>query len=313
MIEIKNLSKNFGDIDAVNNISFEIPKGQILGFLGPNGAGKTTTVRIVTGFLPPSSGTVIVNGFNVRTNSIEVRKQIGYLPENAPLYTEMNVVDYLKFIIDMRKNGVSNHKQRVKHVIELCGLGNVINKDIGELSKGYRQRVGLAQAMVHNPPILILDEPTSGLDPNQIVEIRNLIRELGKEKTVILCSHILPEVEATCGRVVIIHNGQIAADGSPKDLQASFEGKGTVYIQIKGAGLELSDKLSEVPGVETVTNARVIGENISDFTLEVFKGSDPREELFRLCVENNLVLLEMSRKEISLEDVFRDLTKEESV
>ncbi|MBU1319308.1 MAG: ATP-binding cassette domain-containing protein [candidate division Zixibacteria bacterium] len=313
MIEIKNLSKYYGDFPAVDDISFEVPKGQILGFLGPNGAGKTTTVRVVTGFLPPTYGTVLVDGYDISSDSIEVRKRIGYLPENTPLYTEMNVIDYLKFIVDMRKDGISRPGKRIKQVVEQCGLGDVTYKDIGELSKGFRQRVGIAQAMVHDPPILILDEPTAGLDPNQIVEIRRLIKDLGREKTVILCSHILPEVEATCARVVIIHNGKIAADGSPKELQASSEGKGTVYIQIKGAGPELTQKLESVPGVERVTDARNIGENISDFTLEVFKGADPREDLFRLCVHNNLVLLEMNRREISLEDVFHALTKAEGM
>jgi ABC-2 type transport system ATP-binding protein len=311
MIEVKSLSKYYGDACAVDNISFEVSKGEILGFLGPNGAGKTTTVRCVTGFLPPTSGTVVVDGYDVTSESLEVRKRIGYLPENTPLYTEMNVVDYLRFIVEMRRDGISNPNQRIRDVIDMCGLGDVRHKDIAELSKGFCQRVGLAQAMVHDPPILILDEPTVGLDPNQIVEIRKLIIALGKEKTVILCSHILPEVEATCGRVVIIHNGRIAADGSPKELQASSEGKGTVYIQVKGTGPELSERLAGVPGVEAVADARVVSENISDFKLEVFKGADPREELFRLCVDNNLVLLEMSREEISLEDVFRDLTKRE--
>jgi len=313
MIEIKNLSKYYDDSCAVDDISFEIPKGEILGFLGPNGAGKTTTVRVITGFLPPTYGTVLVDGYDITTDSIEVRKRIGYLPENTPLYAEMNVIDYLKFIVDMRKDGISRPGKRIKQVVEQCGLGDVTYKDIGELSKGFRQRVGLAQAMVHDPPILILDEPTAGLDPNQIVEIRNLIKALGREKTVILCSHILPEVEATCARVVIIHDGKIAADGSPKELQASSEGKGTVYIQIKGAGPDLSHKLESVPGVERVTDARNIGENISDFTLEVFKGADPREDLFRLCVHYDLVLLEMNRREISLEDVFHALTKAEGM
>jgi ABC-2 type transport system ATP-binding protein len=311
MIEIKSLSKYYGDFRAVDDISFEIPKGQILGFLGPNGAGKTTTVRVVTGFLPPTYGTVLVDEFDVVTDSLEVRKRIGYLPENTPLYSEMNVIDYLQFIVDMRKDGITRPGKRIKNVVDQCGLGDVTYKDIGELSKGYRQRVGLAQAMVHDPPILILDEPTAGLDPNQIVEIRKLIKELGREKTVILCSHILPEVEATCARVVIIHQGKIAADGSPKELQASSEGKGTVYVQIKGASPDLSSKLSGVPGVERVSDARMVGENVADFTLEVFKGADPREELFRLCVQSDLVLLEMSRREISLEDVFHSLTKSE--
>jgi len=313
MIEIKNLSKYYGDTLAVDNVSFDIPKGEILGFLGPNGAGKTTTVRVVTGYLPPTSGTVTVDGYDVSLDPMETRKRIGYLPENTPLYTEMNVVDYLRFIVDMRRDGITDVNARLRDVVDRCGLADVVHKDIGELSKGYRQRVGLAQAMVHDPPILILDEPTVGLDPNQIVEIRRLIKDLGREKTVILCSHILPEVEATCGRVVIISNGRIAADGSPKELRASSEGKVTVYMQVRGTGPEIADRINAVPGVENVTDARAAGESIAEITLETFKGSDPREQLFRFCVENNLVLLEMSRKEISLEDVFRDLTRKEQV
>ncbi len=313
MIEIKNLSKYYGDTLAVDNVSFEVQQGEILGFLGPNGAGKTTTVRIVTGFLPPSAGSVSVDGYDVSVSPMETRKRIGYLPENTPLYMEMNVVDHLRFIVDMRRDGITNVSARLKDVIDRCGLGDVTHKDIGELSKGYRQRVGLAQAMVHDPPILILDEPTVGLDPNQIVEIRQLIKDLGKEKTVILCSHILPEVEATCGRVVIISNGRIAADGSPKELRASSEGKVTIFMQVKGAGPDIAGQLIEISGVENVADARPLGEDISEFTIETFRDSDPREGLFKYCVDNNLVLLEMSRKEISLEDVFRDLTRKEQI
>jgi ABC-2 type transport system ATP-binding protein len=313
MIEFRNLSKYYGDFCAVDSVSFEVPKGQILGFLGPNGAGKTTTVRVATGFLPPTEGTVIVDGFDVVDDSIEVRKRIGYLPENTPLYTDMNVVDYLRFIVDMRKDGISNPTQRVRSVIDQCGLEDVTHRDIGELSKGYRQRVGLAQAMVHDPPFLILDEPTAGLDPNQIVEIRGLIKSLGREKTVILCSHILPEVEATCGRVVIIHRGQIAADGSPKELQASASGRGEVLIQVKNAPDGFDGMLASVAGVEQVSESNVAEEDIRSFSIETFKGTDAREGVFRCCVENNTVLLEMTRREVSLEDVFRDLTRQEAV
>ncbi len=313
MIEIRNLTKYYGETLAVDNISFDIPRGQVLGFLGPNGAGKTTTVRIVAGFLPPTSGNVSVDGHDVVTSPMESRKRIGYLPENTPLYTEMNVVDYLRFTVDMRRDGISNPRSRIMEVIERCGLREVVNKDISELSKGYRQRVGIAQALVHDPPILILDEPTVGLDPNQIVEIRQLIRDLGTEKTVILCSHILPEVEATCERVVIISNGKIAADGSPKELQASSEGKVTVYLQVKGPSVEVRDGLTRVPGVAGVADMKSVSADVTGFTLQTFKGSDPREGLFRFCVEKGYVLLEMSRKEISLEDVFRDLTKREDL
>ncbi len=312
MIEIRNLSKYYGDFCAVNSISLEVPKGQILGFLGPNGAGKTTTVRMVTGFLPLTDGEIVIDGYDISTDSMAVRQRIGYLPENTPLYTDMNVVDYLRFIVDMRRDGINRPEHRIKSVIEQCDLGEVVHKDIGELSKGFRQRVGLAQAMVHDPPILLLDEPTVGLDPNQIVEIRGLIKELGREKTVVLCSHILPEVEATCGRVVIIHQGRIVADGSPKDLQATAEGKGSVYVLLKNAGSDASDKLAAVPGVENVSTSTSVSDSVMSFTLETFKGADPREEIFRMCVDNGYILLEMSRREVSLEDVFRDLTKKES-
>ena len=308
MIKIKNLTKRFGQLKAVDDVSFDVHTGEILGFLGPNGAGKTTTVRIITCFLLPTSGWVEVDGLNVFEHSLEVRKKIGYLPENAPLYSEMNVLDFLHFVMGVRGIARDRWNQRIKEIIDVCGLGPVIHRDIGELSKGFRQRVGLAQAMVHDPEILILDEPTSGLDPNQIAEIRGLIKELGKEKTVILCTHILPEVEATCGRVLIINEGRIVADGSPAELQSSFQGKEQIYIELKAPFEDVEVKLANLENVEKVEEIQSNGEGLRKFSVECAKGVDLREKLFRLVVENNWVLLEMKKQQASLEDVFRDLT-----
>ena len=244
------------------------------------------------------------------TDSLEVRRKIGYLPENAPLYPDMNAVDYIKFMQAMRPSANGN-AGRIEEVIEICGLKPVIHKNISELSKGFRQRVGLAQALVHDPEILILDEPTVGLDPNQIIEIRNLIKELGRDKTIILCSHILPEVEATCNRVLIINEGEIAADGAPKELRTSFEGKGRISILIKYNIDAFVEKIREVPGIEGVTGISETAGELRRIDLETVKGVDPREDIFRLCVENQSVLLEMKKEETSLEDIFRQLTSKE--
>jgi len=235
MITITNLTKNYGSLIAVDDITFDVKTGEILGFLGPNAAGKTTTMKIITCYMPPTSGTVEVGDLNVFDHSIEIRRMIGYMPEDNPLYPDMNVVDYLVFVSELRGIPPSDRTRRLKHIIDLCGVGDVLHQDIGELSKGFRQRVGLARAMVHDPDILVLDEPTVGLDPNQIAEIRNLIRELGKEKTVILSTHILPEVQATCDRVVIIHQGRLVADGTPAELQSSFQGQELVHLVLKAA------------------------------------------------------------------------------
>jgi len=308
MIRVKNLTKRYGELKAVDDISFDIHTGEILGFLGPNGAGKTTTVRVITCYLLPTSGSVEVDGLDVFEHSLEVRKKIGYLPENAPLYSEMNVLDYLHFVMGIRGIAKDRWNQRIKEIIDICGLGPVIHRNIGELSKGFNQRVGLAQAMVHDPEILILDEPTSGLDPNQIAEIRSLIKELGKEKTVILCTHILPEVEATCGRVLIINEGKVVADGSPAELQSSFQGKEQIYLELKTPAEDVETKLANVENVEKVERIKSGGDGLKKFTVECSKNVDLREELFRLAVENNWVLLEMRKEQASLEDVFRELT-----
>jgi ABC-2 type transport system ATP-binding protein len=313
MISVRSLTKYYGPFLAVDNISFEVEKGTVVGFLGPNGAGKTTTVRIITCYLSPTAGTVLVEDKDILTESLEVRKKIGYLPENAPLYLDMNVVDHIKFVQNMRQDGGRANGSRIKEVIGICGLEGVTNKNVGELSKGYRQRLGLAQALIHDPEILILDEPTVGLDPNQIIEIRNLITELGKEKTIILCSHILPEVEATCNRVLIIHEGLIVADGTPNELRSSFEGKGRISIQVKNNIDSFIEKASQVAGVENILETERITGNLRDIDLETVKGIDPREDIFRLCIENETVLLGMKREETSLEDVFRQLTQKEQL
>jgi len=310
MIEVKNLTKYYGPELAVNNISFSVETGQVVGFLGPNGAGKSTTVRIITCYLAPNQGTVVVNGLDIFEDSYGVRAQIGYLPENTPLYSDMTVFDFLRFCVNMRKDG-SRRKTRVGEIIELCGLKDVLHKDIAELSKGFRQRVGLAQAMIGDPRILILDEPTVGLDPNQIVEIRSLIKTLGKEKTVILCSHILPEVEATCNRVVIINKGEIVADGSTDELRASFEGKGRVVVHIKDCPADKIEYFSSIPGIEHISEVDTPEPGVTALKLDTLKDEDPREKLFKFCVENDLVLLEMTRERASLEHVFRRLTGKE--
>jgi ABC-2 type transport system ATP-binding protein len=313
-IAVRNLSKLYGTEKAVDNISFDVKTGEILGFLGPNGAGKTTTMKVITCFLPPNTGTVEVEGYSVADHSFEVRSKIGYLPELNPLYLDMNVLEYLEYSAQLF--GIKNAllRERMGEMIDVCGLGDVRHKDIGELSKGYRQRVGLAQAMIHDPQVLILDEPTSGLDPNQIVEIRNLIKKLGRAKTVVLSTHILSEVQATCDRVIIINKGKIVADGTPKQLQQDFRGTETVTLELKAhvgnAMTDIFPKLKSVPSVEAVEYGGQTGES-HRFTVHTEKGSDIREQLFHKAVDEHWTLLEMSRKSTSLEEVFHELTTAE--
>jgi ABC-2 type transport system ATP-binding protein len=307
VIEVTNLTKRYGETVAVDNISFSVPTGQVLGFLGPNGAGKTTSVRIITCYMPPTSGTVAVDGLDVVEQSMEVRKKIGYLPESAPLYPDMDVLEYLEYILSLRGGPKSERRRRIKQVVEMCGLGDVIARGIGELSKGFRQRVGLAQAMIHNPEILVLDEPTVGLDPNQIVEIRNLIKALGRQKTVILCSHILPEVEATCDHVMIIDRGKIVANGTPETLQHSLSGKTVVNVEINQKPDTVRGALMSIDGVEELKTYPVNGTTRCELVCR--QGLDPREAIFHKVVENRWVLLEMKQEVSSLEDVFRELTK----
>jgi ABC-2 type transport system ATP-binding protein len=308
MINVRNLSKNYGDTVAVNDISFEVQTGEILGFLGPNGAGKTTTMKVLTCYMPPTSGDVSIDGFDVTEKSLDVRSRIGYLPEQNPLYYDMDVVDYLRFVAEMREIPKEQHGSRIKKMVDVCGLKDVINRPVGELSKGYRQRVGLAQAMIHDPQLLILDEPTSGLDPNQIVEIRNLIRKLGKEKTVILSTHILSEVQATCNRAIIIDQGKIVADGALNELQAAFHGLEKIKLEIIAPENSCAEKLRAIDHVKQVDEKGTDGDTHT-FVLEVEKGRDLREQIFDLSVREGWKLLELHREVTSLEDVFRQLTK----
>jgi ABC-2 type transport system ATP-binding protein len=309
MIEVKNLNKKIKGAQILEDISFSVEKGEILGFLGPNGAGKTTTLKIITSFWSPTSGEVIVDGLNVADNSLEVRKRIGYLPEMVPLYEEMLVYEYLRFIAQVR--GVPNQeiRGRLKEVAAACGLRDVLRKPIDELSKGYRQRVGLAQAITHDPDILILDEPTTGLDPNQIVEIRDLIKKLGQEKTVIFSTHILAEVSATCDRAIIINKGKIAGQGSPDELTKKAGGGDVIYVKIKGPEADVKNKLENI---ENVAKAEVKDRESTDiigYEVHPAGGADLREQLSAAVMQSGWSILEFSRRGASLEDVFRELTK----
>jgi ABC-2 type transport system ATP-binding protein len=313
-IAVRNLTKFYGTEKAVNDISFDVKTGEILGFLGPNGAGKTTTMKIITCYMPPNSGSVEVEGFDIAEHSLEVRKKIGYLPEMNPLYLDMNVIEYLEYSARLHELKNMMLKSRLKEMIDVCGIAEVRHKDIGELSKGYRQRVGLAQAMIHDPEVLILDEPTSGLDPNQIVEIRNLIRKLGRAKTVVLSTHILTEVQATCDRVIIINEGAIVADGTLEQLQQDFRGSEKISLEMKAnianAMTDIYPKFKDIPHVESVEYGGQEGDS-HKFSIHTVKGTDIREELFRRIVSEGWVLLEMSRKATSLEEVFHKLTTTE--
>ena len=304
-IVIENLTKRYGPQKAVDNISMKVATGEILGFLGPNGAGKTTTMKMITNYIAPDEGNIFIGGKPITENPHEIRKHIGYLSENNPLYQEMPVIDYLSFCAEIQ--GVEKNKipGRVIEMIRLTGLNREKHKKIGELSKGYQQRVGLAQAIIHNPKILILDEPTSGLDPNQIVEIRKLIRELGREKTVILSTHILPEVEATCDRIFIINKGKIVADGTADSLRKQARGSEILRVRIEdGQPDQIYKALQSVRSVSVVEFA---DRNLNRFDVHCSAG-DVKREIFRLCVEKQWVLTELTPYETKLEDIFRDLT-----
>ncbi len=309
MIEIKNLTKKFGDRLVLNDISFSVKKGEILGFLGPNGAGKTTTMKIITSFWPLTSGQILIDGVDVAANSLATRKKIGYLPETVPLYEDMRVFEYLKFIAEIRSLEKNTIKERIGRVVSICGLTKVLRQPIDELSKGFRQRVGLAQAIMHQPDILILDEPTTGLDPNQIVEIRDLIKEIGREKTVIFSTHILSEVSATCDRVIIINQGKIVGQGSPKELSSQLGGVEMIYVKIKGPQAEIIKQLKEMENVANVEVKDKEAEDIYGYEIEPKAGVDLREYLSMTVMKNNWSILEFSRKSASLENVFRELTK----
>jgi gliding motility-associated transport system ATP-binding protein len=307
MIEVENLTKRYGPTLAVSDVSFEVKKGEILGFLGPNGAGKTTTMRIITGFLSPSAGRVRVSGFDVAEQPLEAKRHIGYLPENPPVYPDMTVYEYLGFVGRIKGVPRGELKRRIGEVSEKCAVANVSNRQIGKLSKGYRQRVGLAQALIVNPDVLILDEPTAGLDPKQIIETRELIKGLAGQHTVILSTHILPEVSRTCQRVVVINQGSVVAVGAPDELTARLQGYGTVLVSVEGPAPEIIGKLQAISGVKLVEPRDAAGARI---TLEVHTdtGYDVRAELARAIVESGWSLFELKTSGMSLEDIFLKLT-----
>jgi ABC-2 type transport system ATP-binding protein len=310
MITVEGLTKYYGEFCAVDNISFKVQKGEILGLLGPNGAGKTTTLRILTCYMPPTSGTIRVKDYNIYDHPLEIKNMIGYLPESAPLYQEMLVYDYLGFVADIRRIDRGRKEQRIREIADICGLNEVMHKSIGELSKGYKQRVGLAHAMMSDPEILILDEPTSGLDPNQIIEIREIIKRIGQEKTVILSTHILSEVEVTCNRVVIIHQGRIVADDSTDALKRSAGERYTIRLSLVGADLESAKEvLSSIPGVSDVKGEPEDGAlNIS---LLCDTKEDIRGAIYQAIKRQDWTLLEFKQETRTLENVFRELTRED--
>ena len=312
MVEVKNLTKYYANFPAIENVSFEVGKGEILGFLGPNGAGKTTAMRIITGFMPPSSGTVTVGGYDVVAKSRDARKYIGYLPETVPLYSDMTVEGYLGFMGTLRGMNPRRIRVRTGEVIGICRLGDYRKSLIGKLSKGFRQRVGVAQAILHEPQVLVLDEPTIGIDPIQVVETRNLIKELGQEHTIILSTHILPEVSMLCRRVLIIHEGQIMAEDSPRNLAERLQGVERVQVEIRGPRPEVTKALRGVRGVINVTQVEGDGER-NVYIVEAKRGLDLRSTISKLVISNGWGLLSIQLVTMSLEEIFLKLTTDEEL
>jgi ABC-2 type transport system ATP-binding protein len=306
-IVVKNLTKRYGAQKAVDNISFEVKTGEILGFLGPNGAGKTTTMKAITSYLSPSEGEIMVGKYSIWEDQEDIKKSIGYLPEHNPLYTDMPVIDYLEYVAELQNIRKDKIKDRILEMVNVCGLEGEKHKRISELSKGYRQRVGLAQALIHDPQVLILDEPTTGLDPNQIVEIRELIKKIGREKTVLLSSHILAEVEATCDRILIINKGKIVANGSAEELRKAERGNELIKVTIEDA--DRNEVVKALMALATVEMADTIKDQPNSFEVHSKPGMSSKRDIFHLCVKNNWVLTGMTTIDIKLEDIFRDLTK----
>lgn len=312
MIDVKQVSRYFGRVAAVNDISFQVAKGEILGFLGPNAAGKTTTMRILTTFLPATSGTATVAGFDVHEQSMQVRKRIGYLPETPPLYSEMRVRDYLDFVAKIKGVDSKRIKKAVDESMDKTAITNVSNRVIKHLSKGYKQRVGLAQAIVHNPDVLILDEPTVGLDPKQIIEVRELIKSLAGEHTIILSTHILPEVSMTCERVVIIDKGKVVAEDTPENLTKNLMGAQQLTVSVSGPEKEMQDTLSQIKGVDTVQiSSQGKAQDFSTLVIESKSHDEIRPVIAKTIVEKGWLLYEMKLEDMSLEDVFLHLTTKE--
>ncbi len=309
MIHVENLTKYYKDLCAVDQINLTIQKGGIVGFLGPNGAGKTTTMRMLTGFLTPSSGTIHIKGLNISENLLDIKRLLGYLPESAPLYKDMMVYDYLNYVADIRNIDSKGKISAIRDLADLCGIREVMHKPIDELSRGYRQRVGLAHAMMGDPEILILDEPTSGLDPNQIVDIREIIRQIGKEKTIILSTHILSEAEATCDRVVIINEGKIVADGTVESLKDFTSLENYINISLKNTDFEtVKRELGTLSAIENIVLAGQDGENLN-VRLKFSSSYDPREEVYMKIRQTDWILLGFQREIKSLENIFREITR----
>jgi len=305
-IVVENLTKKYGAQKAVDNISFKVHTGEVLGFLGPNGAGKTTTMKAITTYLTPNDGSITVGNYSTSDDPEMVKKNIGYLPENNPLYYDMYVIDYLRFVAEL--HGVKKEKvnERILEMVVLCGLEGEKHKKIGELSKGYKQRVGLAQALIHDPQVLILDEPTTGLDPNQIIEIRQLIKDIGREKTVILSSHILAEVEATCDRIMIINKGKIVADGTAEQLRKQSSGSEVLKLTIEdGDRMAIIQALKQIDSIEMVDPSE---DDPCAFDIQSKPGVSSRRDVFKACVQNGWTLTRMIPVETKLEDIFRQLT-----
>ena len=311
MVKVENLSKYYKEVKAVKSINFELNDGEVVGFLGANGAGKSTTLKVMTGYLTATSGNVYVNDLDIQEDALEIQKQIGYLPELNPLYGEMRVYDLLEFTAKIRNITGKLFKNALARVVEQCGLRGVIHRMVSECSKGYKQRIGLACAMIHDPKILILDEPVTGLDPNQIVEIRNLIKNLGTEKLVLMSSHILQEIQATVNRIIIIHKGEIVADGTNEELMSGFMGNTKLTLEIKNAQDESVKALTEkIPALSLIDLTTRNGNQL--LHLEYPKDKDPREELFQYAIDSKWVITEMSPHSIDLESIFRTLTMEDS-
>ena len=310
MIEVQHLTKRYGRVTAVDDISFRVERGEILGFLGPNGAGKTTTMRILTGYMPATEGKAIVAGFDVFDQPIEAKRRTGYLPETPPLYPDMSVAEYLDFVAKVKGVPSNGRRERIRYVMERTRIADMGERLTGRLSKGYRQRVGLAQALIHNPDVLILDEPTAGLDPKQIIETRQLIKELAGDHTIVLSTHILPEVSQTCQRVVIINKGRVVAVDTPDNLTARLRGSETMYVQVDAAGVDATAVLRRVAGVSRVVEADR-REGIVGYEVEGEHGRDIRRDLARAVVGGGWGLLELRPMRMSLEEVFLSLTTED--
>ena len=310
MINVKHLTKRYVNIAAVDDISFDVGEGEIVGLLGPNGAGKTTTMRILTCFMPATEGVATVAGFDVFTDSLNVRQQIGYLPENVPLYLDMRVKEYLMFRAKLKYIPRRERKKKIDHCLEMCGISDVQNQITGTLSKGYRQRVGLADALIHDPKILILDEPTIGLDPNQIRQIRQVIKDLGQKHTILLSTHILPEVEMICDRIMIINKGKIVAMDTPKNLMKQLKSSANVVLEIRGDGEKIKDSLSNISGVRSVVWKEKGDAN--EFVVEAVGDKDIREDIFKCIVKDNYTLREMKRQTVTLEEIFHQITTKET-